>query len=45
MNLKCKKHPRYQAKRKPRCVCYACWCMWFDWGHKGYRVDAGPRTL
>lgn len=24
-DLKCKTHPRYQAKRKPRVACEACW--------------------
>ncbi len=26
---KCKIHPRYQAKRKPRLACEACWSLWF----------------
>lgn len=25
---KCKEHPRYQVKRKPRGDCPACWAMW-----------------
>ena len=25
--MKCKKHPRYKALKKPRCECYECWQM------------------
>lgn len=25
---KCKKHPRYQAKRQPTSDCLDCWHMW-----------------
>lgn len=28
--MKCPKHPKYQAKRKPRVACGPCWRMWFD---------------
>lgn len=28
--LKCKDHPRYQAKRKPRVACEMCWRMWIE---------------
>lgn len=24
----CRKHPKYQGKRRPRCACEACWYMW-----------------
>ena len=27
---KCKRHPKYQAKRKPRADCGLCWEMW-EW--------------
>jgi len=27
--MKCKRHPRYQAKRKPRLACEDCWRKWF----------------
>jgi hypothetical protein len=26
--LKCKKHPRYQMKRKPTSKCKKCWDLW-----------------
>ncbi len=28
--MSCKKHPRYQAKRKPRVLCEGCWHFWFE---------------
>lgn len=28
MKRKCRKHPRYQAKRKPRTDCPECWDIW-----------------
>ena len=30
MATKCKVHPRYQALRKPRASCEACWRMWIE---------------
>ena len=27
--IKCKKHPKYQAKRKPRAECIDCDYIWF----------------
>lgn len=27
--MKCKKHPKYKAKMKPRVPCEECWCKWF----------------
>ncbi len=26
--MKCKKHPKYEAKRKPVCDCPDCWDIW-----------------
>jgi hypothetical protein len=26
----CKKHPKYQAKRRPRTLCDACWWLWLE---------------
>jgi len=26
--VKCPVHPKYQAKRKPRCSCETCWEIW-----------------
>lgn len=26
--IKCKAHPRYQMKRKPRALCEDCWALW-----------------
>ena len=34
----CGDHPKYQAVRKPRCLCEACWWLWFR--KLGWR---GPR--
>lgn len=28
--MKCKKHPTYQAKTKPRVACLPCWKIWND---------------
>lgn len=28
--MKCRKHPKYQAKRKPKVACEACWILYFD---------------
>ena len=30
LKMKCKKHPRYQAKRQPRADCDACWEIWLE---------------
>jgi len=27
-NLKCRIHPKYPAKTKPRCNCKECWEIW-----------------
>jgi hypothetical protein len=32
-NHGCKKHRTYQAKRKPRCQCEACWNLWYIRDH------------
>ena len=32
--MKCKKHPKYQAKRIPRAKCKACWEMWLNSPHR-----------
>lgn len=29
MKKLCSKHPRYQAKRKPRADCVQCWHAWY----------------
>lgn len=26
----CRKHPRYQVKKRPRVACEACWILWFE---------------
>jgi len=26
--MNCKKHPKYEVKRKPRADCVTCWVMW-----------------
>lgn len=28
--FRCKKHPKYQAKRRPRTACEACWRRWIS---------------
>lgn len=28
--MKCKKHPKYKAVRKPRCNCVTCWRMYAE---------------
>jgi hypothetical protein len=28
--MKCKKHPKYQAKRKPTTNCIACWTKYIN---------------
>lgn len=27
--MKCRRHPRYQVKRKPRSRCLVCWFKWW----------------
>jgi len=29
VELECKKHPKYQVKRKPNCECEACWAIYW----------------
>ena len=26
--MKCAKHPRYKAQRKPEVACFWCWALW-----------------
>jgi hypothetical protein len=40
--MKCKKHPRYQAKRPPRADCEACRQIWKE-EKQLYIVRAGPK--
>ena len=28
--IKCKKHPKYKAKKAPKADCPECWAMYFD---------------
>lgn len=41
IEIRCKKHPQYRAKGKPRGKCVGCWTVWWD---KTRRADlaAGP---
>lgn len=32
--MKCKKHPKYQAKKMPRADCKPCWEMWYKSPHR-----------
>jgi hypothetical protein len=31
--MKCKKHPKYKAKSRPRVPCYGCWWMYLTLNH------------
>jgi hypothetical protein len=33
-DMRCRKHPKYQAKRIPRARCKACWDMWLRSPHR-----------
>lgn len=37
--MRCKKHPRYKAKRKPRLACMGCWCLYLTFN--GFHYSTG----
>jgi hypothetical protein len=39
MAVKCKKHPKYKAKQKPRVDCLGCWEAYY-WDHDGADYSA-----
>lgn len=38
--MKCKKHPKYGAIRRPRTACEVCWRMYIE-GHPKPLIEAG----
>lgn len=39
--VKCNKHRKYQAKRKPRVCCEACWFLFFKRKGMAHELDNG----
>ena len=43
MLLNCKKHPDYEARRRPKVECVSCWRLYLE--NRGTTVDAYASSL
>jgi len=38
---RCSKHPKYNAKKPPQCICETCWLVWFNKNHCAHCEGSG----